>query len=489
MPLDLGKIKLNPKKTGFFRFKKINGNYLLTNDVGFYISLSPAQFKDFLEGKLNEKENVYRELKEKGFVKNISRSQKEKLIEKYRLKNSSLFKPGPSLHIVVATLRCNFKCVYCQVSSRSLKEKKYDMDLKTAKQTVDLIFRAPTPQMTIEFQGGEPLLNWPVVKFIIKYARSRNKTEKKSLGMVVVSNLSLMDKKKLDFLIKNKVGICTSLDGPETIHNKNRPWPGRNSYKVTTRWIKEIQKRIGKMGKKKMSYPRLGALITVSKSSLWCPEKIVKEYLKWGFDGLHFRPLTYLGFAKSSRDKIGYSAEDFITAWEKIMDHIISINKKGKFFHERGARIMLQRILTDKDHGYTDLKSPCGAAIGQIVYNYDGNIYTCDEGRMLGDDAFLIGNVKKGNYQEIILNNKVKTMITSSCLENTSCDYCAYKPYCGVCPVRNYAFYGNLFPQMINTDWCKIKTAQFNYLFKKMQDKKTMEIFKKWVGKPPILHD
>jgi len=481
MSLELEKIKLNLKKTGFFRFKKLNGKYLLTNDIGFYVILSPAQFKNFLEGRLNKKEELYKELKEKGFVKNISSLQKEKLIEKYRLKNSSLFRQGPSLHIVVATLRCNFKCVYCQVSSKALKEEKYDMDLDTAKRTVDFIFKSPSPFLTIEFQGGEPLLNWPVVRFIIKYARSKNKAEKKKLGIVIVSNLSLMDKKKLAFLIKNKVGVCTSLDGPEDIHNKNRPWPGKNSYFVTAKWIKEIQKKIDIIKKKKKSFPRLGALTTVSRNSLNGPEKIVKEYLKWGFDGLHFRPLTYLGFAKTSKGKIGYSAEEFIVAWKKLMDYIIAINKKGTPFYERGAKIILQRILTDRDHGYTDLKSPCGAAMGQIVYNYDGSIYTCDEGRMLGDNAFLIGGVKRGDYQETILNNKVRTMITSSCLENTSCDHCVYKPYCGVCPVRNYAFYGNLFPQTINTYWCKIKTAQFDYLFQKMQDKKTMEIFEKWV--------
>ena len=142
---------------------------------------------------------------------------------------------------------------------------------------------------------------------------------------------------------------------------------------------------------------------------------------------------------------------------------------------------MLKKILTDKGHNFTDLSSPCGAALGQIVYNYDGDIYTCDEGRMLEDDTFMIGNVKKSGYRETISNSKVKAMITSSCLENTTCDYCAYKPYCGVCPVRNYASCGNLFPQMINTDWCKIKTAQFDYLFRKIQDRNAREVFMSWV--------
>ncbi len=484
MPSELKKINLNLKKVGFFRFKKLDGNYLLTNDVGFYIFLTPAQFKIFLAGKLDRNCQVYEELEEKGFAKNPSPFQRAKLTDAYRSKNPSLFRPGPSLHIVVVTLRCNFKCIYCQAGSRSLKEKKYDMTLETAKQTLEFIFNAPSPFITIEFQGGEPLLNWPVVEFIVKRARDRNRVAGKNLRIALVSNLVLMDKTKLDFLLKNQVSICTSLDGPERVHNKNRPWSGGNSYRVTTSWIKKIQKKLSALREKNQTRLSLNALVTVSRYSLQCPEKIVDEYLKWGFKGIHFRHLTRLGFARASWGKIGYSAEEFISAWKKVMDYIIEINQKGRFFPERESRIMLKKILTDKGHTFTDLNSPCGAALGQIAYDYDGNIYTCDEGRTLKDDTFMIGSVKKSSYKETIINNKVKTMVTSSCLENTTCDYCVYKPYCGVCPVRNYAFYGNLFPQTINTDWCKIKTAQFDYLFRKMQDKKTREIFKRWVNLP-----
>jgi hypothetical protein len=73
-------------------------------------------------------------------------------------------------------------------------------------------------------------------------------------------------------------------------------------------------------------------------------------------------------------------------------------------------------------------------------------------------------------------------MLAASCLENTTCDLCVYKPYCGICPIRNYTYYGNLFPQIKSTDWCKIKTAQFDYLFQKMRDIKIRRFFEKWVG-------
>ena len=478
MSSELEKIKINKKTVGFFRFKKLEDKYLLTNDFGYYIFLTPAQFKKFLGGNFDTKDEIYQELEEKGFIKNSF--DLDKLMERYRSRNITVFQ-GPSLHIIVVTLRCNFKCIYCQAASRPMEEKEYDMNLDAAKRVVDFIFKSPSPSITIEFQGGEPLVNWPVVKFIVEYARKKNETEKKQLLLSLVSNFSLMSEEKLNFLIKNKVSLCTSLDGPEKIHNKNRPWPEGKSYQITTLWIEKIKKLEKEREKKGEKMYHLSALLTVSKNSLPFPKEIVDEYLKWGFDGMHLRPLSYLGLAKNFKEKVGYSIEEFMKFWKRAVDYIIRINLNGKLFLERGTGIMLQKILTETDSGYTDLRSPCGAVIGQMVYNYNGKIYTCDEGRMYPDDTFLLGDIKKGNYENLLSCNKTKAMITASTLDNSPCDYCVYKPYCGVCPVLNYSIYGNLFPQLPNTDWCKRQREMFDYLFEKLQNKKIKKIFEEWV--------
>jgi len=505
MTVDLKKIKLDSKKVNpvrkggaldstpleilisqgglsngvnFFRFKKFGQKYLLTNDIGHYIFLTPAQFRDFLSGILNYKSAICQELEEKGFIKDNFNS--DQAISRYRHRDSNLFY-GTTLHIIVVTLGCNFRCIYCQASSRPVEEKGYDMDLNTAKRVVDFIFKSPSPSITIEFQGGEPLVNWPVVKFIVEYARKKNETEKKQLLLSLVSNFSLMSEEKLNFLIKNKVSLCTSLDGPEKIHNKNRPWSGGNSYKITTYWIKKIKELEKKKEKEGEKMYHLSALLTISRFSLSEPKEIIDEYIKWGFKGIHLRPLSYLGLSGIFKNTIGYSAEEFLDFWKTAMDYIISINLKGKFFFERGTRIMLQKILTDQDTGFLDLRSPCGAGIGQVLYNYDGKIYTCDEGRMFKDDTFMIGNINKDGYKKVISNDKIKTMIMASTLENLPCDYCVYKPYCGVCPVLNYSIYGNLFPQLPNTDWCKRQREMFDYLFEKLQNDKIKRIFEEWV--------
>jgi len=470
----LKEINFNQKKVGFCRFKKIGDKYLLTNEIGRYLFLSPDSFKQFMEGTLDESSKTYQKLEENEFIKGSL--DRNSLVEKYRQRNGFVF-VGPSLHIVVVTLRCNYKCIYCQASSRDVKEKGYDMDIATARKVVDTVFCSPSNAITIEFQGGEPLVNWPVVKFIVEYAREKNKNAKKSLFITLVSNFSLLTEERYKFLAENGVIFCTSLDGPEKLHNKNRPWPGGDSFKAATFWIKKIKKR----QEKDPSLYHLSALLTISKFSLKYPKEIIDTYIKLGFSGIHLRPLSFLGLSGKMRSGVGYSAEEFVKYWKETMDYIISLNLKGRIFSERGSRIMLRKIFTDLDPNFLDLRSPCGAGIGQVLYNYDGNIYTCDEGRMIGDKTFLIGNVGENSYKEIISHDTVKSICVASLLDNLPCDNCAYKPYCGVCPVLNYALYGNVFNSLPNNERCKLHQGMFDYLFEKMQDEKVKNIFQAWL--------
>lgn len=470
----LKEINFDPRKVGFCRFKKLGNKYLVTNDIGHYVFLPPALFRQFMEGTLNGGNETYQELEENEFIKgSLGRTE---LIERYRQRNSFLYL-GPSLHIVVVTLRCNYRCIYCQASSRALEEKGYDMDIETARNVVDTIFCSPSNVITIEFQGGEPLVNWPVVKFIVEYAREKNKTAKKSLYLTLVSNFSLLTEARYKFLTENRVIFCTSLDGPKKLHNKNRPFPGGDSYTSTTSWIKKIQAR----QKKNSNLYHLSALLTVSRHSLKYPKEIIDTYLKFGFLGIHLRPLSFLGLSGKMRKEIGYSVEEFLKYWRETMDYILDLNLKGKNFSERGSRIFLRKIFTDQDPNFLDLRSPCGAGIGQMLYNYDGKVYTCDEGRMTGEDTFMIGDVKKNSYKEMVSHDTVKSICMASLLDNLPCDNCVYKPYCGVCPVLNYALYGDIFTSLPHNERCKLHQGMLDYLFEKLQNKEIKNIFQSWL--------
>lgn len=475
MLIDLNKINSN---VGFFRFKKLENFYLLTNDIE-YVKLTEKDFSDFLEGKLKEDGDVFKELYRKGFLK--KGIFENKIALRYRQKNSFLVRKGVGLHIVVVTKRCNHLCVYCQAGSPELQNENFDMNEETAKKTVDLIFQTPNKHITIEFQGGEPLINWKVVKFIIEYANSENEKFKKNLNFALITNLSLMTEDIYDYLVKNNIGICTSLDGPAHVHNKNRPYLNKkNSYQIVTEWVETMRKK----EKENNLRNTLSALPTLTRYSLEHIEEVIDEYIKINAKSIHLRQLSYLGNSAGieKKNEIGYTAEEFIAAWEKGINYIIQKNKEGVFIAERHAVILLEKIFKERGNNFLDLRSPCGAGIGQLAYFYNGDVYSCDEGRMTGDDLFLLGSVFQNNYTEITECAKTKALVIASTLENFSCDDCAYKPYCGTCPVLNYVLYNNLFPNIRMTDKCKINMAILDYLFLKMEDEEVLKIFKTWIN-------
>ncbi|MCK5107787.1 MAG: SPASM domain-containing protein, partial [Nanoarchaeota archaeon] len=214
-------------------------------------------------------------------------------------------------------------------------------------------------------------------------------------------------------------------------------------------------------------------------------KEIIDEYIKFGFTSLQIKYMNPLGFAKHTKNKIGYSVEEFIEFWKKSADYIIKLNKDGVNMSVRYIRLILLKILTEYDPGFLDFRSPCGAVSGQIAYNHKGQIFCCDEGRE--NDMFKIGNVKGEKYKDLIMKPKCQQIISASINENYLCDNCVYKPWCGLCPVVAYAEQGNIIPKIATFSKCKIHKAQFDYVFEKLLfDKEVREIFISWIKEKNI---
>ncbi|MEA3306209.1 MAG: His-Xaa-Ser system radical SAM maturase HxsB [Elusimicrobiota bacterium] len=462
-----------------FNFEKIEEKYFISNDFGNYLIINSKDFKAILNDNFSEKSKIYQRLKKEGFLRDyldfegLSR-QLNKLMPASHI--------GPSLHIIVVTLKCNHSCLYCRAISHEAGFSKTNMSFNTAQESINMAFESPNSNITLEFQGGEALINWSIVKRAVKYAKAKNKKIRKNMLISLVSNLSLMDTEKCKFLSDENISVCTSLDGPEFIHNKNRVYLGGNSHAITIKWLKEFFKKSKSSKGQKDSLP--SALMTTTKYSLGYPKKIVDEYYNLGFGGIFLRPLSPIGYAKEVWGEIGYSPKEYIKFYEKALDYILKINKEKGRFVERTAAIILRKILKKEDPNYLDLRSPCGGAIGQMAYNYNGDIYTCDEGRMVaakGDTSFRIGNVKKSSYEELIHSDASKLCIISSCLENqVKCFRCAFKPFCGVCPVHNYETQNSPWGNMAQSDWCEVQKGIFKIIIRKLQNKDYKKIFENW---------
>ncbi len=472
--------KTDEKKVGPFYYRVLNGKYLITNDSGKYLEIEEEDFKRFTRGEVDPKSPLGVELQTRGFLREWMDFQ---ALSKDWAQRNAFLSAGTGLHIIVVTLRCNQKCVYCQVTSVGMNETSTDMTEGTASQVVRRIFESPNPSITIEFQGGEPLVNWPIVRYVVEAARKINKTAKKNLMIGLVSNLSLMDDEKIEFLLKNNVTFCTSLDGPASVHEENRKWLGGTAHGEVTRWWNVI------MEKTKRKKYRIDALTTITRLSLSHPKEIIDEYLSLGARGIYLRYLSPLGFALKTWEKIGYTSDEYLAFYKTAMDYIIEINLKDKKkpFFENMAKQFLTKILLGEDPNNMDVRNPCGAGIGQVAYNFDGAIYTCDEGRMLSrmkDESFRIGHVKEGGFTDYMRHPAVRSLIASSSLEGQpQCSTCVYKPYDGVCPIYNYVTEGDIVSRMHSNHRCHIHMGILDYLFEKMRDPEIKAVFERWVAK------
>jgi His-Xaa-Ser system radical SAM maturase HxsB len=464
------------------RFRAVGAEWLLTNDAGAYAFLTAEEFNAWHGGALASGDPAFERLKRAGFV---GAGYDADAIAARLCRRKDYLSTGPYLHIFVVSLRCNEQCVYCHASRASMKADGYDMTPETADRCLDLAFHSPSPFLNIEFQGGEPLSNWEVVQHIVEGAVARNREARRELSFSLVTNLSLMDEAKLEYILDHGIQVCTSLDGPEALHNGNRKWADGNAHAATIEWMKRLNDGYVARGLDPNLY-HVEALLTVTRESLQHPRAIVDEYVKHGLKGLFLRPLNPFGFAAKTEDKIGYGAKEFMPFYLTALDYILELNRRGVEIMERWATIFLAKILTDQDPNYVDIRSPCGAGIGQIAYNYDGQIFTCDEARMLyqmGDPAFRIGHAAELAYDEIIDSSVVRSLLFASTQEALpACAECAYLPYCGTCPVYNYGTQGNIFGLMPSNQKCQMHMAILDRLFTLLRDggPEVRRTFERW---------
>lgn len=461
-------------KKNFFNYREMRQKVLLTNDLGRYVFLSKEEFYRFLRDQLDPQEEITQRLMDEFFLYDGSEYEfVERAGEAFRMYRRNLFQ-GAALHIFVLTKQCNQQCVYCQASTEL--ERHTQMSGETAAKAVDIALQTTAQYVTFEFQGGEPLMNFDTLKFIVEYAEEQNQSCGKNLEFSVVTNLMLLDEEKLEFLTKHGVSICTSLDGDEILHNKNRPYFQQNTFEILKKKIQMIQDKGASVS----------AIQTTTRDSLPRYREMVDQYLAFGLNQITIRPLTQLGYAAKNWAKIGYTVDEFLNFYRKSLDYIIERNQQGIFILEGHARMFLSKIFCRDAGNYMELRSPCGGAIGQLAYYYNGKVYSCDEARMLaemGDDSFCLGNVEQDTYESIVSNPVCKTIAKSSCLEGLAdCDGCVYQPYCGTCPVISYARYQTVYPSMFQEYRCRIYKGIQDILFEKLeqQDEEVVEIFRRW---------
>ena len=468
-----------------FRFIRLDsGREILVNEAGEHLVAPSGTAAAVSRRQVDTDSDLYRRLRSSHFLFDDQSSPLlDVLATKYRTKRS--FLDGfTKLHIFVTTLRCEHSCLYCQVSRQSADRLRYDMSEETALKSLDLVFQSPARHITLEFQGGEPLLNFDLIRFIVPRAKERAAEHSKTMNIVVATNLAVASDEMLEYLRDEGIDVSTSLDGPAFIHNANRPRPGGNSYELTVKNVVRARAILG--------YEHVAALMTTTRLSLEHPIEIIDEYVRLGFKSIFLRPISPYGFAVRTQAKTGYDTNRFLGYYKEGLDYIIALNRRGIDLAEAYATLLLTKILTPFPTRFVDLQSPAGAGISVAVYNYDGDVYASDEARMLaemGDRTFRLGNAHNDDYRTIFGSEVLRDAVESSIVESLpGCVDCAFQPFCGGDPVFHHATQGDLVGHRPTSAFCKRNMEIIRYLFSLLstEDPELYRIFFAWIRRKNI---
>ena len=461
-----------------FRFTALDETrYVLTNMAGEYLLLGRSSLDELVNHKLGPESREYRALKSKHFLMDSDSTVALDLLAlKVRTKLQGLAQ-FTGLHIFVTTLRCEHSCPYCQVSRQSDDGAAFDMSTVIADQALDIVFRSPSQAIKIEFQGGESMLNFQLVRYIVQRAAKINASERRDLAFVIATNLAIVTDDILLFCRKHGIAISTSLDGPAELHNANRPRPGRDSHQRAVEGIHRARTILGR--------DNVSALMTTTRASLGRVTEIIDEYIRLGFPGIFLRPLSPYGFAIKTKSYASYDTDEWLSFYFNGLSYILKLNKEGFRFSEYYASLILKKMLTPFDTGYVDLRSPAGIGIGALIYNYDGDVYASDESRMLaemGDHTFRLGNVMSHSWEQLMMSDVLLDPIEQSFAGSAPmCSECAFEPYCGADPVFHHTTQGDFVGHKPTSAFCNRNMAIFKHLVSLMDEPATRQILMEWL--------
>ncbi|MBP3336822.1 MAG: thioether cross-link-forming SCIFF peptide maturase [Clostridia bacterium] len=340
-----------------------------------------------------------------------------------RVKKNSVIK-ALCLHIAHD---CNLRCQYCFAGEGNYCGERSLMPLEVGEKAIDFVIENSGNRKNIEvdFFGGEPLLNFDVVKGIVSYARKREKETGKHFRFTITTNGILLDEDKKKYINENMSNIVLSLDGRKEVNDRmRRRVDGTGCYDaIVDKFIDMAESR--------------------NQDNYYIRGTFTKYNLDFGNDVLHFADL---GFKQMSVEPVvaektepyALTEDDLETInkeYERLAVEYIKRRKEGKgfnFFH----------FMIDLDGGPCVLKriSGCGAGHEYVAITPDGDIYPCHQ--------FVGGNeeLKMGNVFEGTLNQEIKeTFQSSNVYTKPSCKECFSKFYCsGGCPANAYKYCGDI---------------------------------------------
>lgn len=398
--------------------------------IGMYESHTPEEITKEIVDRYGEKEGVTPEDVAE-VLKDIETLKKEgKLFSEDTYQNLAIdFKNRPTvikamcLHIAHD---CNLACKYCFAGEGEYCGDRSLMSFEVGKQAFDfLIANSGTRKnLEVDFFGGEPLMNFEVVKQLVAYAREQEKIHNKNFRFTLTTNGVLLDEEVMDFANKEMYNVVLSLDGRKETNDRMRvSRNGKGSYDLIVPKFKEMVKRRGdKEYYIRGTYTHYNTDFT----------KDILHMADLGFTKLAMEPVV-----ASPDAPYALKEEDLpilFDQYEKLATEMIRREKNGKgftFFHYmidlEGGPCIAKRI------------AGCGVGTEYVAVTPWGDLYPCHQ--FVGDENYLLGNVFDG-----ITNEEVRSRFKMcNIYTRPQCNDCFARLYCsGGCSANAYHATGSI---------------------------------------------
>jgi len=321
---------------------------------------------------------------------------------------------------------CNLSCRYCFAEEGEYHGKRELMSFEVGKKALDFLVANSGNRVNLEvdFFGGEPLMNWQVVKDLVAYGRSLEEPFHKKFRFTLTTNGVLLDDEKLEFINAEMANLVLSIDGRKEVHDRMRPFRGgQGSYDlILPRFVKAAESR----GQEK--YYVRGTFTHYNTDF----SRDVLHLADLGFEQISVEPVVAgpeADYAITEADVPGLLEE-----YDRLAAEMLARKRAGKGFH-------FFHFMIDLEGGPCVAKrlSGCGSGTEYLAVTPWGDLYPCHQ--FVGNEAFLMGNVDEGIVREDIRDE----FKCCNVYAKEKCSKCFAKYYCsGGCAANAYNFHGSI---------------------------------------------
>ncbi len=380
------------------------------------------------------------------------------------------------------TTGCNLGCIYCFANagkpSRSTMASK-----EMAELFIDRIaeYRANTKTafpFLIEFTGGEPLLNFPVIRHTVEYAQ-RTYGGLLNAEFIIQSNVARdISASTIDFFAENGIGFGVSCDGFGQIHDRQRPFiNGGGSHEQVVTNIRKLRRR----------YPgNCGAVIAVvTPDGVHQMREIALYLFLMGFQEAVIRPREAIGRGKSTAHGMAGSdfAFDYSAGLFDILTDVITplYREKGVMFSERYVALTFEHLFRPA-RDFMCERSPCGAGKNICVTQPNGNVYACNQSSE--SQIFYLGNIASASFQSIVAGEPARRLSRRTVDILNECASCIFRSWCqSPCPLAAHEKHGEI---MLKTPDCEIFRTRYKLALEGLlRGEFDLEVVARLAGHPP----